>query len=128
MEDYQRLNYYRLSAEEVLKELHSSPSGLKESEAKSRMLRLGPNRLAKAKTEPVAIIFIRQFKNLLVIMLLTSAALSIYLKSLKTAVILFAIALMNALVGFSQEHKAETLVSSLEKLLVTTAKVMRRHC
>jgi Ca2+-transporting ATPase len=125
MDDYQRLNYYRQSPDEVIKELHSNPNGLKESEAKSRINRLGPNSLKKAKNEPVVLIFVRQFKNLLVIMLLTSAALSIYLNSLKTAVILILIALMNAVVGFSQEYKAESLVTSLEKLLVSTAKVIR---
>lgn len=125
MDDYQRLNYYRLSSEEVISQLHSSSGGLKENEARSRIGRLGPNALAKTKSEPVLLIFVRQFKNLLVIMLLTSAALSVYLGSIKTAIILAAIALMNAIVGFSQEYKAETLVSSLEKLLVTSAKVMR---
>lgn len=81
--------------------------------------------LERARRESVFATFLRQFKNLLVIMLLVSAGFSLYLHDSKTATILILIALMNAFVGFFQEHKAETLVSSLERLLVPQAKVVR---
>jgi Ca2+-transporting ATPase len=125
MDNYKRLNYYRLGANEVLEQLHTSASGLSNKEARLRIAKLGPNSLQKPHHELAAITFLKQFKNLLVIMLLTSAAFSIYLKDGKTATILILIALMNAVVGYTQEHKAESLMSSLEKLLVPTTKVMR---
>jgi len=119
------LNYYRLSPEEVLKQLDSNKNGLTTKEVTERLSRFGNNELIKTKRENVVITYLRQFKNLLVIMLLTSAAFSIYLKDSKTATILILIALMNSFVGFFQEHKAETLAKSLEHLLVPKAKVMR---
>src|SRR4029077_294980 len=71
------------------------------------------------------ITFIRQFKNLFVMLLLISALFSLYLKDIKTATILVLIALMNASVGFFQEHKAERLAENLEDLLVPRARVLR---
>src|ERR1700720_462748 len=108
-----QLNYYRLSAEEDLVQLHSRPQGLTAKESAERLERLGGNVLHRTKHETALVTFLRQFKNLLVIMLLISAAFSIYLKDGRTATILIGIAIMNAGVGFFQEHKAERLVSSL---------------
>jgi Ca2+-transporting ATPase len=125
MDEYKRLNYYRMSPEEVLTELKSSSQGLTNHEARERALRLGANSLRQGHQELAIVTFVRQFKNLLVIMLLTSAAFSLYLHDGKTATILILIALMNACVGFFQEHKAETLMNSLKRLLVPQAKVLR---
>jgi P-type Ca2+ transporter type 2C len=125
MDAYKRLNYYRQTPEAVLEELKSRPEGLTNKDARERIIRLGTNALYKTRRELAIVTFLRQFKNLLVIMLLVSAAFSIYLHDAKTATILLLIALMNACVGFFQEHKAETLMSSLERLLVPQAKVLR---
>ena len=125
MDDYKRLNYYRLTPEEVLEQLHSRADGLSAQEAAERLEHVGPNVLHHAAKESIFATFSRQFKNLLVLILLTSAAFSIYLHDAKTATILIFIALMNASVGFFQEHKAETLFASLEQLLVPQAKVLR---
>lgn len=123
--EQKQLHYYRLSAPEVLKQLNTSADGLMDSEAKQRLGNNGSNLLARKRHEPAPLTFLRQFKNLLVIMLLISASLSIYLKDAKTAAILISIALMNAFVGFFQEHKAESLLKSLENLVVPQAKVYR---
>ncbi len=125
MDEYKRLNYYQLDAEAVLKELRSTKNGLTSTEAADRLEQLGPNRLHKAPKTWIGLVFLRQFKNLLVIILMVSAAFSIYLHDHKTATILLLIALMNASVGFLQEHKAETLMASLSQLVVPKAKVLR---
>ncbi len=121
----QQLHYYRLPADEVLQQLNTTATGLSAKEARQRLERSGGNVLTRTKHETSLTTLLRQFKNLLVIMLLTSAAFSMYLKDYKTATILIAIALMNAGVGFFQEHKAESLLKSLERLLVPQAKVLR---
>lgn len=118
-------HYYRLSAQEVLEQLHSTSEGISSAEAQSRLGDHGSNTLKRAKHELAIVTFLRQFKNLLVLLLLTSAVLSIFLKDGKTAAILIAIALMNTLIGFLQEHKAETLMKSLENLMQHNAKVFR---
>jgi Ca2+-transporting ATPase len=123
--DYKSLNYYRLKPDEVLKQLDSNAKGLTHKEATERLGRLGGNVLQRTKRESSLTIFLRQFKNILVMMLLLSAALSIYLKDGKTATILIIIALVNSLVGYFQENKAGNLMKSLENLLVPQAKVFR---
>src|SRR5665213_641788 len=121
----QQLHYYRLSTEAVLRQLGSKAEGLTAKEARQRLEQNGSNALQRTKRETALVTFLRQFKNLLVMMLLVSAAFAIYLKDAKTATVLILIALMNAGVGFFQEHKAETLMASLERLLVPQAKVLR---
>jgi Ca2+-transporting ATPase len=124
--DGHKLPYYRLSPAEAIEDLRSTEDGLAKTEAAERLQHVGTNQLERAKHVPAWIIFIRQFKNLLILILLISAAFSFYLKDGKTATILVIIALMNTIVGFFQEHKAESLLSSLEKLVVPKAKVVRR--
>lgn len=123
--DGHKLPYYRLSVEDALDDLRSSPDGLGKVEAAERLKHIGQNRLERTKHTATWIIFIRQFKNLLVAILVVSAGISLYLHNVKTATIMFLIAFANAVVGFFQEHKAETLLSSLEQLVVPQAKVVR---
>lgn len=119
------LPYYRIDTSEVLKQLNTHSSGLTMEEANERLARNGPNELEHTRRELPIITFLRQFKNLLVIILLVSAAFSLYLRDFRTATIMLFIAGINAAVGFVQEHKAESLMASLEKLTVPRAKVMR---
>jgi Ca2+-transporting ATPase len=109
-----RLNYYRQSPDEVLKELRSHGHGLTQPEADRRLNQHGHNSLATYRQEAWYVTLLRQFKSLFVVILLVSAAFSLYLHDGKTAAILLIIAGMNAAVGFFQEHKAETLLASRE--------------
>ncbi len=120
-----RLNYYRMTPNDVITELRSHKMGLTNPDAARRLEQHGPNALYHAHHESVLITFLRQFKSLFVVMLLVSAAFAFYLQDSKTATILLLIALMNAGVGFFQEHKAETLMENLESLMVSRAKVLR---
>lgn len=123
--DGQKLPFYRLSVTEALEELRSTDKGLSKTEAADRLKHLGSNQLEHAKHTSSFRIFVRQFKNLLVVILIVSASLSFYLSNVKTAIIMLLIALMNAAVGFLQEHKAESLLAALESLVVPQAKVLR---
>ncbi|HSX06194.1 MAG TPA: cation-transporting P-type ATPase [Candidatus Saccharimonadia bacterium] len=123
--DGHKLPFYRLSVDDTLAELRTSGQGLSKAEAAERLRHIGPNQLEQAKRTPAWWVFARQFKNLLVIVLLASAALSIYLQDDRTATILALIACINAAVGFFQEYKAESLLASLERLVVPHAKVLR---
>lgn len=120
-----RLHYYRQTPDQVIEELRSHRHGLTNPEAERRLGQHGGNSLAHYKQESVVTTLLRQFKSLFVVILIVSALFSLYLHDGKTAVILLIIAAMNAAVGFFQEHKAETLLASLEKLLVPKTKVLR---
>jgi len=124
-EDSLKLPYYREDASAVLAELGTTEDGLTDKEAAARLAKDGSNQLARSKRQSALLIFIRQFRNVMVFILLVSASFSIYLRDLKTATILLFIALVNAVVGFLQEYKAESLMASLERLVVPKAKVVR---
>src|ERR1700712_4268084 len=125
VEPTHKLPYYQLSAPETLTELRSQTEGMSAAESAERLRHMGNNRLQRSKRTPGWLVFARQFKNLLVVILLVSACFSVYLHDVKTATIMAFIALMNAGVGFFQEYKAESLMASLEQLVVPHAKVLR---
>ena len=125
MDSYKRLNYYRLTPDEVCDQLNSSRTGLTSADARNRLQHLGPNILHTEKRVHPLRIFLRQFKSLFVLILVISACLAIYLKDGKTASILLIIAFINAAVGYFQEHKAESLLHDLEQLVEPRAKVFR---
>jgi P-type Ca2+ transporter type 2C len=124
--DGHKLPFYRLAGTEVLAELRTTEDGLTKAEAADRLKHVGPNQLERIHHTPLWWILLRQFKNLLVIILIVSAGFALYLHDGKTTSILLFIALMNAVVGFFQEYRAESLLSSLERLVVPHAKVLRR--
>ncbi len=120
-----QLHYYRLSATEVIARLHSTPHGLKDAEAVSRLEQMGANTLDISQGESLLITFLRQFSDLMIVLLMVSAALSFYLHDVRTGIALLAIVFFNTTIGFLQEYKAEKLIESLEKLVVARTRVLR---
>jgi Ca2+-transporting ATPase len=123
--DGHKLPYYRSSADEVARELQSTKDGLEAKEAAERLNTLGPNTLSINRTEPLPLTYLRQFKDPMILLLLASSVISMYLGDVRTAIVLLALILFNTTIGFLQEHKAERLIESLEKLVVAKARVQR---
>lgn len=119
------LHYYRMAPDEVIGDLDSHKMGLTNPEAARRLQNDGANTLHRGKQLSAVPTLLRQFKSLFVLLLVLSAGFAFYLRDDKTALILLAIALINSLVGFFQEYKAERLMRQLEQLLVPRAKVLR---
>lgn len=120
-----QLDYYRMSSEEVLGALHSHAEGLSSTEATDRLEQNGPNTLKTKRKDPPWLKYFRQFKDLMILLLLASGGLAFYLGDSRTAVVLLALVVFNTTIGFLQEFKAEKVMESLEKLVVATAHVMR---
>jgi P-type Ca2+ transporter type 2C len=100
--------------------------GLVSAEAARRLQRDGLNRLAEARREPRWKAFLRQFKDLLIQILLVAAVVSLVVtREWATPVAIAVVALLNATIGFVQESKAEASLEALKKMLVTTATVRR---
>jgi len=123
--DGHKLPYYQLPNTEVLLALRTSEQGLSDADAADRLKYIGPNRLESTHQTPMWLIFARQFKSLLVLILLISAGIAYYLHDDKITIIITFIAIMNTVVGFFQEYKAGSLLSSLEHLVTPQAKVLR---
>lgn len=124
---------YTKNIDTVLKEMESTSAGLSESEAKSRLEKYGENKLKEAKKKSLFSRFLSQFKDVMIILLLVSAVISLVFaliseegfSELIDAIIIFAIVLLNATLGVVQEAKAENAMESLKKMSQPYSKVIR---
>lgn len=117
--------WYTLSCEESLSALHSSFDGLKKEEVLARQSIYGKNILQKMGKNNFFVKFISQFKEALIILLLWSSLLSLYLGDYRWATILGGTLLLNVIIGYIQEAKADKIMESLKKMLFPIAKVKR---
>lgn len=112
--------------EEVLKKLKVKPSlGLSAEEAKVRLEQYGPNLLQKKKKRGVLDIFLDQFRDFMVLVLLAATFFSGLLEEYYDAITIMVIVILNACLGFFQEYKAERSFEELQKLTAPRAKVIR---
>ena len=122
-----RCSWHASPAAEVVQRLEvDAAEGLSSAEAARRLERDGPNRLAEARREPRWRAFLRQFQDLLIIILLIAAVVSLVVtREWETPVVIALVVLLNATIGFVQESRAEASLDALRKMLVTTAAVRR---
>ena len=113
------------SAENVLDSLSSSHHGLSLEEAKQRLQQYGFNRLPKLKQAGVFRVFIHQFSSPLIYVLFAAAALSIVIKEWSDAGFIFAVLLINAIIGTVQEFSAQQAAAALQDLVRTCSRVLR---
>lgn len=117
---------YALQASEVVQRLQSdSESGLSDQEAANRLQRFGENRLAAAAGTPRWKRFLSQFQGLIIGLLLVSAAIAGMLGEWIDAIVIFAIVVINGILGFLQEDRAEKAIDALRKMAAPKAKVRR---
>lgn len=116
---------YQAETQKIYTKFRTSQNGLSSEQAKTALSEYGSNTLdIKAKT-PLLVVYLRQFKDLMIILLLASGGISFYLEDQRTAIVLWVLAFFNTAIGFLQEYKAGKVMESLERLVVTTASVMR---
>lgn len=118
-------NFYQLKVSEALEKLGSSRNGLSEEEAKKRLAKYGLNKLKEEKKVSKFKILLAQFNNILIYIILMAAALSLFLRHFTDAIFILAVVLINIIVGYIQEYKAENMLKELKKLTTNTAAVMR---
>jgi Ca2+-transporting ATPase len=117
--------HYQITAEDVLKILKTSKTGLTSEVAGKRLEQYGENKLAFKKRTTALTIFLNQFKSYLIAILIVAAVISALIEFWLDAVVILAIVVMNAVLGFVQEYKAEKAVEALEKLAAPKAVVLR---
>lgn len=122
-ETMEKQQYYRMNAKQALEVLKTSEKGLSRSEADKRRRIYGPNQITTDVTLPKWLIFLRQFKDLLVIVLIAAGIISFAIGSYRDATVMFIIVLINAIIGFIQEYKAGKILESLQELIKSPAKV-----
>jgi len=117
--------YYLMSGRDVLTALDSRETGLSETEARERLKTFGPNRIVSKVKKPEWVKVLLQLKDVLIIVLIVAAILSFVIGNSRDGTIMVIIVIVNAIIGYLQEHKAEKIMESLEKLVQSPAKVYR---
>lgn len=119
-------NWWQIDIPEVEKSLNTNLSnGLSLGEAKVRLEKYGPNQLKEKKGRSPLSIFLEQFQDFIVWILIGAALVSGFLKEWVDAIAIIAIVILNAILGFIQEYRAEKSLAALKKLSSPTSKVIR---
>ena len=111
--------------DDVLKKLGTSGQGLNDEEARLRLKKYGLNEFIEKRKITPLLIFLRQLKSFLIIILLAATLLSVLIGRVIDAAVIFAFVLLNTSLGFFQEYRAEKSMQALKKLVVLKAKVIR---
>ena len=120
-----RPDWWTLAPEEVLQELGTRPAGLSAKEAEERLERYGENILQEEGRETKLQVFLRQFKGVLIAILVIAAVVSFFVGEPQDAAAILIIVILNALLGYSQEWQAGEAIEALKKMLVQRAVVIR---
>ena len=117
--------WHALPSEQVLQKLETAPGGLSEAEAARRLAIHGPNRLRPPQQRGPVVRFLLQFHNVLIYVLLASAAITAALGHAVDTAVILGVTIINAIVGFVQEGKAESALAAIRKMLSLRALTLR---
>jgi Ca2+-transporting ATPase len=118
-------SWHTLELSDVFSSLDSSPEGLAQAEAERRLSKYGANELSEKKKISPWVIFLEQFKNFLIIILLVAVALSAVMGEVADAIVIFVIVLFAAGLSFIQEYRAERAMEALKRMAAPMASVLR---
>lgn len=122
--------YYNQTVEELYKELNTSIDGLNQEEAQKRLEKYGENKLIERKKKSNIIIFLNQFNDLMIILLIVASILSaivsyIQKESYADSIIIIIIVVVNAILSYIEEKKADMAIEELNKMFITNNTVIR---
>jgi len=118
-------DWHKLDSAALFKELGTSADGLPAAEAAERLAKYGPNALKeKPKRSPLAM-FMDQFRDFMIMVLVAAAVISGVIGELLDTVIILAIVLLNAIMGFTQEYRAQKAMEALKRMAAPSASVLR---
>lgn len=119
------MKFYSRNISEVMASLHTRPEGLTETEARLRLSKYGANQLLEKKKQPPFLIFLNQFRDLMIVILMAAAVLSGIMGDITDTIIILIIVVLNALIGFIQEYRAGKAMEALKRMAVSKAIVIR---
>ena len=124
---HEEKRWYNLTQEDIFEKLGTSKNGLTLEEVAKRQKQSGPNKLPAMKRETRLFLFLKQFKSSLVYILLIAAIISMFLGDYIDAGVIMLAVIINVVIGFYQENKAQTALSALNKIVVNQCKVTRNN-
>ena len=117
--------YFDKTVPQTLEQVKATANGLAAQEAARRLEEHGPNQLAEGKKKSPLVVFLEQFKDLLVFILAVAAVISMVSGNVESTLVIFAVLIMNAVLGTVQYLKAEKSLESLKAMSAPVAKVLR---
>lgn len=117
--------YYNQSTEEIRTSINGNSEPLTDAQVKEKIEKFGYNELVEGKKKSIPMIFLEQFKDFLVVILIISAIVSLFLGEAESAAVILIVITMNAILGTVQTVKAEHSLNSLKQLSAPSAKVLR---
>ncbi|MFW6035477.1 MAG: cation-translocating P-type ATPase [Halothermotrichaceae bacterium] len=118
-------NYYRQKVTDIFKALDTGENGISNEEARERINKYGKNELVAGEEISKWALFFAQFKDVLMILLLVAAGMSFIIQNYRDGIVMLMITIINGIIGFFQEYKAEQIMASLDKLVKSPAKIIR---
>ena len=130
MKEEKKLEVYNESVEEIYNRLQTSEKGLSEEEVKKRLERDGENKLTERKKKSSFMLFLSQFNDFMIILLIFASIFSAGIsyvrhESYVDSIIIIVIVIINAILSFVQEKKADVAIAELNKMFVTNTNVIR---
>jgi Ca2+-transporting ATPase len=119
------MNYHLLPISEIQELFNTGKQGLQNAEAEERLLQYGKNELAEKRKTSVLLLLFRQFKDVMIFILFLAAVISFMVGDVKDSVVILIIVLLNAVIGFVQEYRAEKAIEALRKMAALNATVRR---
>jgi len=119
------MNWHRLNVAETFELLGTSGQGLSAMAAGEKLLQTGPNELQEGKKKSIPAMLLTQFKDVMILILLGAAIISGIIGDLTDTVVILIIVLLNAIIGFLQEFRAEKAMQALKQMAVTQARLIR---
>ncbi|MEK7733570.1 MAG: HAD-IC family P-type ATPase, partial [Planctomycetota bacterium] len=119
------MNWYQLHVKEIMQKLGTSEEGLTDNEVSKRLQQYGLNKLVEEEKISRLKILFHQFTSPLIYILLVAAVVTALLKEYVDTSVIMAVVILNAVIGYIQEYKAEQGVRALKKMLIPKARVLR---
>lgn len=117
--------WHQRDTNEVVEELKSSLQGISSGEAARRFEEYGPNELKEKKKKTLLMMFLDQFRDFMILVLITAAVISGFIGELSDTIAIIVIVVLNAVIGFIQEYRAEKAMAALKKMAAPSATAIR---
>jgi len=121
------LDFHLKETTECLEELNTSSKGLSSAEVIVRLNEYGPNELKEIKRKSIFMMFLDQFKDFMILILIAAAVVSGVIGELADTIAIVVIVILNAIIGFVQEYRAEQAMKALKQMAAPTALVLRNN-
>src|SRR4030065_2943688 len=119
------MHWHQKTFEDVIEELKTSLKGISSEEAQKRLLEYGPNELKEKKKKTPFMMFLDQFRDFMILILIAAAVISGFIGELSDTIAIIVIVILNAVVGFIQEYRAEKAMAALKKMAAPSATAIR---